>query len=322
MRTLVTYLAGGLLLLAACGDQTAGLPTVAGDPLPSQWRTEVWRDVQIEVPDSWALGYAPMAEGDGALLCGIGVHESTRRPYVGRPGYGSDMCQSVELEDLVLDGEGVWFGSPLPEGEVLAKSGFRQTTVVAGDSRLTVSTRDDTVRERILDSVEVVVEDANGCPARPRATRGHPVEGYGAPAYLSVCVYAGDGPGPPVREWSERLGRSEAEGLVSAVEQRVPGACPARCLAPCFVPPSAQTVLLRVHGKNRGEDEPVAGGDMPRDYLVQLGDCSSLEVAADGMRFDQTPDLVRPWAGEGVRTYVVGNGPSRALDRYFRPIWG
>jgi hypothetical protein len=125
-----------------------------------------------------------------------------------------------------------------------------------------------------------------------------------------------------VREWSERLSRSDAKELVAAVEQRVPGACPSRCLPPCIVPPSAQTVLLRVHGKDRGGDARVAGRDVPRDYLVQLGECSSLEVAADGVRLDLTPDLVRPWAGEGVRTYVVGSGLSRALDRYFRPVWG
>ena len=284
---------------------------------PKAWRTEVWRDVQLEVPRGWALGYAPLTGRGDVMSCGTGPLEGSGppgRPYVGRPGYGSDVCLVESLEDVGLDRPGVWFDSPLPTGDVLAKSGLHQVTVDTGGTRTTVASKDDAELRRLLDSVELVGQDANGCPARPRPSNAMGSEGPGQPTYLSVCLYESNGAGELVREWTERQSRAAAEGLLAAVEDRVGGACPARCLPPC--PPVDQVVLLRVHG------EDVYGDEVPRDLVVSLGRCPTLQVKPDDSTLRLTGALVEPWASAGVATYVRESSGHPGLTRHFRPLWG
>jgi hypothetical protein len=280
-----------------------------------RWRTEVWRDVQLEVPDAWRLGYAPMAEGDGALLCGIGAHERTRAPYVGRPGYGSDMCQGVELDDLAMTGEGLWFGSPLPDGDVLAKNGLHQTTVAVDDTTVTVATFDEEVREQVLASFEQVRgEDRHGCPAAPEVQRSWPDEGYGDPVSLSLCVYEQERGSAPARMWTDRLDGDVAAAFVLAVERGQPARCEP---AP---KQDGLLLLLRVHAEDPAGSEPLL-----RDFLLRTGGCPAMEAA--GMMLAPTyvrltSAIVKPWSSPGVRTYVYASGLTRGLARFFRPIWG
>lgn len=292
----------------------------ASSPTPSPeaeaggaWRTEVWRDVQLEVPPSWQPGYAPLPRPGGAALCGIGAlgeEEPRRTPYVGRPGYGSDLCLVVDEQDLVPDPESVWFGSPLPVGETLAKDGTRSVTVAVGDSRVTVTSRQRAVVDRAIASVEEVPgRDGNGCPARPRLQRGWPVEGYGDPLSLSVCLYDE----ASRREWSDRLPARSASDLLEAVE----AGTEARCRPEGE---TGQLLLLRVWAK-----DPFGTAPLERDLTVSLGACAVLEPAVrfSGPSLRLTADLVEPWAGPGVRTYVIDPpGGSEALGEYFRPVWG
>ena len=94
----------------------------------------MWHDLQLQVPDEWALGYAPFTERRRRP----GVRRRSARfrrpevptratPYVGRPGAGSDACDGTGDID-VPEQDFVWFGSPLDRGED-EESGRTVTTV-------------------------------------------------------------------------------------------------------------------------------------------------------------------------------------------------
>jgi hypothetical protein len=293
-----------------------GIDRTVTESAPADWRTEVWRDVQIEVPADWALGYAPMPQGDGALLCGVGPLEGgggSSRPYVGRPGYGSDMCLRVGIEDLALAHAGVWFGSPLPVGEVLAKTGLHQVTVGAGDSRVTVASKDEQLLRRVLASVELVDEHGNGCPLEPHVEGRYPDEGYGEIASFSVCVYERRHPaGAWERLWTGSLPVKNAERLVEAVDTAEPG-------RPCPPEEGGQLVLLRITA-----DDPMGDRPLDRDLVVRPGGCRALQHwgAADEHWARLSAELVRPWAVPGVATYVHSSGQARPVTRLFRSLWG
>jgi hypothetical protein len=315
--TLVCLLSGCSSPAPDAEAEPAPAPSVKGYQqtvsAPDEWRTEVWHDVQLKVPASWALGYSPLREGEDALLCGTGPLDQSEKPYVGRPGYGSDMCQGVGLDDLALSGEGVWFGSPLPEGDVLSKSGLHQTTIAVGSSRVTVATFDDEVRQQVLDSAQQVEEDAHGCPVAPQVQRGWPIDGFGEPQSLAVCVYQRDRSSDPwERLWSTSLSRARANDLLAAAESAGPG-------RPCESRDSGSMVVLQALA-----DDPLGAGQARRDFVVRPDGCASLrQWRPEGESWlELTPALVRPWAVEGVSTYVWHFGLPRALDKYFRSMWG
>src|SRR5262245_10942704 len=142
MRRLIALLPVLLLGVTGCSGEDApeAAPTpassstsptpsteVAGVPTPeSAWRTETYRDVQLDVPDTWKVGYAPIVsesiDSSGRPAnCGVGVagkvgNGRTSQPYVGRPGYGSDLCQILEPDQVEVGSEAMWFDSPLPVG--------------------------------------------------------------------------------------------------------------------------------------------------------------------------------------------------------------
>lgn len=281
-------------------------------PAPGEWRTEVWGDVQLEVPADWALGYAPMPNATGALQCGVGPLEGGSEesgPYVGRPGYGSDVCLQTDLVDLGLDRAGVWFGSLLPVGEAIAKTGLHEVTVDAGSSRVTVASKEEAVLQRVLDSVERVDEDAHRCPAAPDVERGYPDEGYGEVQALAVCVYERDGGWS--RLWTTSLPSAQGEQLVEAVESAQPG-------RPCPGEDGGLLVLLRVT-----TDDPMGDEPLTRDLVARPDGCASLQHWGTGGRWLRLePELVRPWATAGVSTYVWSNGLPAPVARFFRSMWG
>lgn len=281
--------------------------------IPQNWRTEVWHDLQLRVPGSWAPGYAPVPERGGALLCGVGpLAPSPDGPFVGRPGYGSDLCVRQDVKDTRLDREGVWFGSPVPVGEVRSDEGLVQRTVAVGGARVTVASTDARELRRVLGSIEQVRTDANGCPAEPRVESRYPDEGYGAPRSLSVCLYDERSADGWNRTWSARLPASAAKRLLDRLE----AAKAARCESDRS---PGQLLLLRIT-----TDDPFGNRPLFRDNLVDVDSgCPTLTPGADEARhFALTAQLVRPWASDGVSTYVVGTGLPRSLQRFFRPVWG
>ncbi len=295
-----------VLLLGACGTEAAPESPPSAAPTPSTtagWRTESWHRVQLEVPASWMLGFAPMRRPAGtALSCGVGPQPPERAvrsaPYVGRPVSGSDACRSGRPEGLDVPADVVWFGSPLPVGE---RAGAR--TVAVGGTRVTVAAEDPAVRDHILRSVRPVDVDAHGCPARKHLNRGWPTEGFGEVLHFAVCAYDG-------RDlvWSGQRGVADAERFVRAVDHGSPPRSWPRQLQ------TGQSVVLRVTA-----DDPYGKGDAVVDYEVRF-DPARIEVA-DGRVVALTPATVRPWASAGLRLYCAGPVPD-AVASYFRPPLG
>lgn len=165
-------------------------PTPVADH-PSSWRAESYNGIQLWVPPSWGWGMTPVTTGEGLQQCGYGAYAGSGStgdlryskadatpPYVGRPMPVGTSCPAPPREQVAH----VWFDSPLPAGT----AGTATTIAVQGLTpfRITVADADAAERSAILDSIERVDTDANGCLA---ARTGDAVSSPRGPA--SVCLY-------------------------------------------------------------------------------------------------------------------------------------
>lgn len=315
---------GGSQASATPADGTT-TPSDSGDGSPSgpssseDWRTEVWHDLQLKVPADWAVGYAPVTQGDDVLECAVGPLGSdsspdTSTPYVGRPGYGSDACDGTgDVE--VPEQDFVWFGSPLDRGET-EESGRTVTTVDIGSERVTVGA-DPAVAKVILRSLEEVGEDANGCLAQPTPETRYPAEGFGKNLAMAVCVYDSSGEGGAQRLWTDRLGAEEANRLVRGVALSRRADCD-----PAEGRSKGQTVMLRV---DVGND--FGSRTLIRDYRIELGECPvaldlSESVIGAPRPVGLNERILDAFAGEGVQAYVDGGSVPSELAPYFKPTMG
>ncbi|GAB3258989.1 hypothetical protein [Nocardioides dilutus] len=170
------------------------------DPLPTEWRSEVWHGVQVEVPANWGWGTAPISmsfDPRSRLLCGgpggmvradgkrlVNPEEGT--PWVGRPVMLSDLCLGEPYPEPKAPY--VWLGATLPAGTADVGNGFTQETVEVNGTTLTVATDDPALRRLILDSAG----SPDGCEASLGAA---PVvdsmlmEGLRNPSSAQVCAY-------------------------------------------------------------------------------------------------------------------------------------
>lgn len=302
----------------ASGGATA---TLSAEPAPTRgWRTEVWHDVQLKVPTDWAVGYAPFESGGDVLECAVGPLGSdspdgpdTTTPYVGRPGAGSDVCDGTGVDLPAQDF--VWFGSPLERGET--EDGGRTVTTVEVDSEtVTVGAAPD-VAAAILESLTEVGEDDNGCPAQPKLETRYPVEGFGDPRGVSVCVYADDAAGALSRTWTQSLGAQEADRLARGVALGRRAGCD-----PAAGARTEQRVLLRARFDDDFGSQPLV-----RDYLVELGECPAVLDLSEGVIGTPRPvalseRILDTFASDGVRAYVAGGSVPRDLAAYFKPMMG
>ena len=231
MRALGTVLVG-LLVLAACGNQTAAPPAVAGDPLPTQWRTELWRGLAVDVPADWAYGGAPMRMAGDTVACpamaivtssGDRVRGGDPRtvPYVGRPLFLTDVCQAHPFIGPDSDPPtvpSVWLGADVPVGSDDLGDGWIRETIEAAGTTVTVTSDHRELRERILGSVD----RARPCPSvlrAPTRVQDMLIEGYGRPQALEVCAYRRSGAGDLVLAYGTVLGEKEARAFARAIDQ-------------------------------------------------------------------------------------------------------
>lgn len=320
---------------AGTGERPPGqgpgvLDSPAASPVPADWRVESYGGIQVRVPPEWGWGGAPFTSewsGSKPLGCGAttafvvpgsdtyeSVDHST--PFVGRPAMMTDACEGYDLRFTTPHVDAVWLDSPIETGTATYEAGMVGETIAVGGRRITVFSRDDSLRRRIIGTAEAFGhQDGNGCPATGVSDAEPAPGGAFEPTSLSVCVY-GDLEGERVLVWSGRRSAAQARAYVDAF---------ARAAAPdphpCREPDGGQWVALGVHG--------AGGGEESRWDVVRFA-CGRIESAGPtvaGERATATAPLevatVEPWAGGGVLAYAWGGGKIGGdLSRFFRPTMG
>ncbi len=212
---LVVALIGGLAFAGHTSRTRRG--GIDGDPqpVPPDWRYESYAGVQVQVPPTWGWGAAPVRDdrfaGDvgGCGTSRAKVRPTTDRatgsaltPFVGRPSTLAGPCLPWGSAGVLPSSDAVWFASPLPAGLRDLGSVEAETRTV-GTQEITVFSRDQALRERILATARQVDVDGNGCPTAAVASSTVGPRTLD-PVSLSVCVYA-QGPDGSALLYSERL---------------------------------------------------------------------------------------------------------------------
>ena len=244
-------------------------PTTTLPARQAGWRTETYRDLEIQVPSSWGIGTLgdPCDADDG-----LGT------PMVERPfgvddlmlcekrgsGYGAlfagdsiaDFSSSFEPGVLVrvVDNEPLGPGSPdFPTG---SWAGYQRST--SGDDVVFIAASDKTVARQVLDSARTVTRaDRNGCAVR--------LDGA-APAVeeetVAVCTYEEGG----ALALSELISGDAAAAVAAALDAAPTDDRPLGCAAR---PEPVESVLLR---EPRRESRVVYASSCAQANAVVLGD--------------------------------------------------
>ncbi|GAA1594050.1 hypothetical protein GCM10009789_55170 [Kribbella sancticallisti] len=151
----------------------------------TSWRWESYKNVQVQVPASWnnyVSGPAPCAQG----------------PTVGRFGpwlEGRRSC-AVAVRPLAERQEYLWFDDVQQPGVKQYDGGWTEETRDVGGVHVSVLTRNDALRKRVLDSaVEHDGPDVYGCTSTdvggPEA--GKALSSLGTVTAVNICEYWGGG---------------------------------------------------------------------------------------------------------------------------------
>lgn len=307
----------------AVGDPATDVPVTA-------WRTEYWHDIQVDVPADWAWGGAPVRDtvgrDDGSdprlLDCGAMAYISPKDvkyvngevtasgevrylngdatiPYVGRPVYMTDACAVVGLgETRPPSAPYVWLGVSLEPGTVDVGGGYTQETIEVNGSTVTVATRDDALREKILDSAtggETCISEYDGVPT----IQAVPREGVPEVTGMTVCAYGESTDGKAELTYVTHVDAAATRRFQEAVS-RTPA-------VDCAGGQVHEWVVLTVEG---------AGG-LRQEHLVQLGECSGIQLLPGDDLIELTDETVAPWAVDGIPAYVTGPYGGKGLTGAF-----
>ena len=144
------------------------------DPVPEGWRTEYYRDISFQVPETW--GYAVPPQSDWCAYKPQGQPRADqRRPYVWLAGAIPVRRIGCPASPASLLTEHIEALSPDPavdyvEGAV-REGDWWVVTRFAGNAVLVVTSKERPLAEQILASAEVEPEDAPCPPASPVAGR-------------------------------------------------------------------------------------------------------------------------------------------------------
>ena len=310
MRIWGSIVAGCLVLLAACGEQASGPPTPSGDPKaapPTQWRTEYWRDVKVDVPADWGYGGAPIGDSNDTYACwpeamvsasGKELEDGAGEPYVGRPIALTDLCVPYPFEGPLAgppDAPYVWLGAAVEPGSVELGDGWVQETREVNGSTVTVATDDPAMRERILDSAgggeRCFSEIEPGVRYDPDWAGDEP----------TVCAYANYRDGLRRLTYAAVIADAEAEAFLDAF-----------AAAPPFEPGGLECDVGQV------ESEEVLLGIGGDEYTVLLDGMGCPRIVGPDRAVRLTADLARPWAGNGIPAVVYGptGGKGAMIDSF------
>jgi hypothetical protein len=299
------------------GPDTTGDPAT-GTPV-TEWRTEHWHDIQVDVPADWGWGGAPLPDsvsredgGEGRLLdCGAAafvgangarfLNGDSSVPYVGRPMYMTDVCSVVGSSDGKPDtppsAPYVWLGVRIEPGLVDVGDGYTQETIEVNGSTVTVATTDPELRQEILATAgggETCLSEYDGAPTIQLVPR----EGVPEVTGMTVCAYA-EADGQARLTYVTHVGQEAARAFSQAAGRTPVVDCPQER--------AHEWVLLTVEG---------AGG-LRQEHLVQLGECSGIQMLPGEELVELNVETVAPWAVDGIPAYVVGPYGGKGLTGGF-----
>ena len=313
------------------GDEppSADLPSETTAPVTS-WRTEYWRDLQVDVPADWGYGGSPIASEDShdlacfptAMVSAAG--EKLRRddptmPYVGRPIALTDVCVVYPfLEDGPDDGPPeapyLWFDAPIDAGTERLGDGWVQETVEVMGSSLTVATQDPMLRRQILDSAnggETCFSEVSIDGALPG---GDPDPDAGPATSMVICAYRSETSGGVEARlaYAARLGEAATTRYVASLA----GAGAPRDQCPTIDYSESEWVVLELRD---AEDRLAAR------HVIHFA-CPSIDQDARTLpgileTIPLTPERVRPWAVGGIPAVIYGpsGGKGAMLDSFIGP---
>jgi len=227
-------------------------PTGGELPAPDPgWRYESYRDVVVQVPDSWS--YAPAPQSDWCVSAGDGQGSYPTEPYVATNGAGGAVldigCSNMGDPDPLgmAAPERLWathlsLGSPadppdqVPDGN-RELNGWTRIIRTIGHARFTVLADPEHLADarRVVDSARVVTQDQFGCDATSPIQRGHfprPAERFDLGALdrvdsIAVCQYALQAPDDEPGLMASRLMTgSAAEAELEALQAAPVGSGP------------------------------------------------------------------------------------------------
>ncbi|MDO9494798.1 MAG: hypothetical protein Q7J48_03765 [Nocardioides sp.] len=294
-------------------DQEPTGPPVAIDSGPTAdgtWRTEYWRDLQVEVPDTWGWGASPPASCVGAARSAGGrpVESDFAEGYVGRPIVSRRVCSGPP------PGPYVWLGADRPVGVLDLGGGYVEETVEVNGSTLTVASDDAALRARILASAtggETCMSDLDvRDPSFPKTVPG---DVWREADVLNVCVYQQrDHSVPADLVYATTLDIGRLHAYLGALEE---GEEP-RDQCPTLDYTEGEWVVLEI-----GTED----GDVFRRDAVHLF-CPGIDVDAETLSGLETVRLteamLEPWAVEGVGAVVQGplTGDLAELGYFIGPL--
>jgi hypothetical protein len=274
-------------------------------PLPTQWRTEFWHDVQVDVPADWGWGTAPMSPmqgeedlyfcgGPGAVVLADGeraVNAEADVPYVGRPIMLSDACGGGDVGQHP-QAPYVWLGADLEPGTVDLGDGWVQETREVNGSTVTVGTDDERLRERILGSAaggETCLSELE----KPPTVDSMLTEGMGEVSSAQVCAYsprAGNGLELVYATTLDALDASAySDAIWDAPQAKDPGHCAESDLT--------EYVVVTLSG-----DDPYGTEPVTQDSVITLG-CDLVE-RTPGDYAHLTEAATTPWSHNGLQAVL------------------
>jgi len=283
------------------------------EPATAEWRTEHWHDVAVDVPADWWYGGGPMRDSLGPMACfpepivdASGVRREGRsrdaRGWVGRPIGLTDVCVGVD-DGPPPDLPYLWFDAPVDTGTVELGDGWTRETIAVNGSKVTVATRDDGLRRRILGSTtggETCFSELEDV-ADPLAPPPPPIEGDRP----TVCAYR-ESDGKARLTYATRLSTARADRFVAAVDEAPPA------------PDIATRACERGDAGFEWAVVYVAG----QAYVVRTGFHGCPHVQRGDRFVRLTADVVEPWAVGGISAVMVGptGGTGTMLESFIGPL--
>ncbi|MFG1910776.1 hypothetical protein [Kribbella sp. NPDC048928] len=154
--------------------------------LPAGWHWESFKTVQVQVPSTWTQYIS------GPAPCTLLTTPSS--PTIGRldgwPESRRYTCSTAVLP-LSQRRQYLWFGDVQAPGITRYDGGWIEETRVVGGVKLSVLTKDDALRNKILDSARPITgTDPYGCsPQRPARGPNQPPDLAGQVTSASICEY-------------------------------------------------------------------------------------------------------------------------------------